>query len=179
MGVLGKARLVRRALLSDFCNNRYLEVNHKFSRQRIAIPDFVPNQEVFSIIKACLEEVKDMPLVESYIYSFFSNRIGQVFAKLYGRNCIADELIPWNVRQVITVSWADHTIVEEESGREVKFKKNKDSSTQRGADAHWNDSKSDGSGDGRKTADSRLTGGNERQGKPKKPYTLFQRAKRK
>jgi hypothetical protein len=179
MGVLGRCRLVRRALLSEFCENKFLEINHRFSRQRIAIPDFVTKEEVFWIIQQCLKELKDVNLNDGYIYSFFSNRLGQVFNKLYGRNCTMDEMIPWNVRQVITVSWSDHVIREEESGKEIKFKKDEDPSAKRGSDACGANGLSNGEGYGSQTASCRQPGGYLRQGKPKKPLTLFKRTQRK
>lgn len=123
MGFLAKLKKDKIATFYDFSHSKILEITYKHSSERLAIPDWVDNKQVFWLIKEAILELRGTSTTIPNAYAWISLRLKNAFTKLWGYKTITHNFQEWDkTAATIIVDWSDFTVEDMANGQKVTFR---------------------------------------------------------
>lgn len=124
VGFLAKLKKDKYASFFDFERSMILEMRFKYSRERLAIPDWVDTKKVYWIIEQALLELQGQNTTIPNAYAWVSLRIKNAFEIMWGLKTLAHNFCEWEkLEPTILIDWTDWTIEETYSGKKIALRK--------------------------------------------------------
>jgi len=123
VGFLSKLKQQRNATFFDFSHSKILELKYKHSHERLAIPDWVDEKEIYWLIKECLTELRGISTTIPNAYAWVSLRLKTAFQILWGlktqANCFQDYD---GCQATIILDWSDFTVEDIKNASKITFR---------------------------------------------------------
>lgn len=123
MGFLGTLKKDKIATFFDFSKSKILEIKYKHSSERLAIPDWVSNKQIFWLIRECILELRGVSTTIPNAYAWISLRLKSAFQILWGLKTQTNNFQDWDKSQAtIILDWTDFSVEDLENAEKVTFR---------------------------------------------------------